>query len=309
MLKPSSKVVRDPAKPSDAAEFLYDANGPISLSELAESFAAIDRIYALTAPDEERLAVTEIRSGSIIAVLAPVVPVLGQAMVVMGATVTVGDFVRRVRAAINALAGIDPEPIPPSTESGMIATELAQVLKPLAGRQGSRFGVAHVKYRSRTQNRTVELEATYDSTQIDRAAINADRYASLTSSESLAPDVEPSQEPILIKKVTLAFHQANRGPAKMRGHTGDKGTIESVSSKPLPVYFAKTVNDLKTKMVGIAKNPLKVSYVVDVLVTRENGEPKAYTVIEVYGAARAARKASLPLLKVQQRGTKRLKSS
>ena len=276
----------------DAVEVRYDPGGPIPLSDLAASFNALEAIYAHTDLGDARLSVTSLRSGSIIATIQPFVPLVGQALTTMDVSLTVVEFARRLKAAVDAFSG--REDTGETAVSAVIAAELAEVLRPVSGRSNAEFGVAQVRYRSHTKERTVEFEATYSSSEIDRAVVNAQRLESEIAVTKVSDKVEP--RPSLLRKVKLSFQQANSGPARRRGKTGDKGVIESESSRALPVYFAATLDDLKDKMVKGAKNPLKVSYLVDAIVAREGGEPRFYTVIGVHGPVRAPRSKSLPLL-------------
>jgi hypothetical protein len=267
----------------EAVEFRFEAGGPIALRDLATSFSAIDVIYSRLSRGDERLSVTELRSGSIIAVLAPFLPLMNQAIPYVSSATALSDFARKLKKAIDGFAEVE-KPVAPSTDVPSIAAELAEVIKPLAGRQNAAFSLAHVKYRSKTNERVVELEASYGTQEIDRAVINAERYVELTAVPTPAV-TGPEQQRNFLEKVQMILHQANRGPAKAKGQTGDRGVIEAVSDKPLPVYFAEGINKLKDRMVRGAKNPLKVVYSVDAWVHREDGGAKAYTVTDVHSAA------------------------
>lgn len=270
----------------DVVEFRFEAGGPISLHDLAVSLAAIDTIYVRLAGGDDRLSVTEMRSGSIIAVLAPFLPLMNQAVPYMAAATTLSDFTRKMKKAIDGFMETE-KPVAPLPEAQAIASEIAEVMKPLAGRNRAQFSFAHVKYHSQSGERSVEIEAKYEGQQIDRAVINAERFADLaikpTANELSVPD-----ERNFLRGVEMILHQANRGPAKVRGATGDRGVVEVVSDKPLPVYFAEGVNRLKDRMIRSSKNPLKFTYLVDVWVHREGGVAKAYTVTEVKKAASLA---------------------
>jgi hypothetical protein len=280
--------------PEDLAEFVFDTRDAIPLTELADSFKALDSLFARDSRSGARLAVAEIRKGSIVALLAPFVPMMGQSVSFMASAIEVSDFVKRLRDGLNAFAGLDTPSgdvllDPPDTQ---VAAEIAALVKPLAGRVGSRLDVAHIKYRSRTKERVVEVEASYGPSEIDRIAVNAAR-----ADEALpAPPPEGAAEgqPSLFRKVVLTLQQTNTGPAKEKGKTADRGVIQAVSSKPLAVYFAKTLENLKQKMVGRSSNPFRQPFKVDVLVSYEGGEPKSYTVIDVHGAYRQRKKKGPP---------------
>ncbi|MEI5688478.1 hypothetical protein [Sphingomonas kyungheensis] len=268
----------------DTAEFIFGSDDPVPLTELADSFLAIDRLFARTSRSGARLAVTEIRQGSIVALLAPYVPMMGQVLSAANTAVEVGDFVKRAREGLNAFAGIRPADEAAPAMDPDTAADLRELVKPLSGLPDARLDVAHIKYRSKTKERIVEIEASYSSSQLDRIAVNAARALD-NHAEALKVDQIMQDEPELLRGVIMMMHQANSGPAKERGRTGDRAIVRVASADPLPVYFAKTTNDMKRGMVGSTVNPLKSSFMVDVLVTKEGGAPKAYTVLEVHGPA------------------------
>ncbi|MEN2786218.1 hypothetical protein ACFOKI_07430 [Sphingomonas qilianensis] len=276
--------------PENVAEFVFDTRDAIPLAELADSFKALDRLFVRESKSGAHLAIAEIRKGSIVALLAPFVPFMGQAVEFATRSTEVAEFVKRLRDGLNAFAGIGDGAVtvPLQSDDRDVAADIAALVKPLAGRQGSRLDVAHIKYRSRSKERTVELEVSYGSTEIDRIAVNAGR-----ATEQLVAIPETSldeTQPRLLRKVVLSLQQTNTGPAKASGKTADRGIIRSVTEKPLAVYFAKTIEDLKKKMVGRSSNPFRQPFKVDVLVEYEAGEPKSYTVIDVHGAYRQRKK-------------------
>ena len=222
-------------------------------------------------------------------------PVMSQSLSLISEAVEIGDFVKRLKDGLCAFAGIertdsDKAPLP----SGEVAAELAALVKPLAGRPGSRLDVAYVKYRSRSKDRLVEIEASFGSEEIDRIAVNAERALEVDGPRLIEEESSNDTAPSLLRKAVLSLQQANTGPAKEKGKTNDRGVINSISEKPLPVYFAKTMNDLKSKMVGRSSNPFIKPFRVDALVTYENGEPKSYTVIDVHGPYRQRKKKGPP---------------
>lgn len=160
-----------------------------------------------------------------------------------------------------------------------MADELAAVVRPLIGKKGSGLKVARVHYRSRTDRRTVEVVVSLGHDQIVKIGERAGW------SELEPPSAAPAEVGgEFLRNVDIILHQANRGPAKARGQTGDRGIIPSVNDKPVPVYFADGVNRLKDRMIRSAKNPLKYTYRVDAWVQREGGEVRSYTVTEVHKA-------------------------
>ena len=269
-----------PERPG-SIEFCFGTSDALPVAELAESFLAIDRAYS-SLGTEDRLAVKELRTGSIIATLAPYLPMMGQALPALSALTTISDFSRKLKKAIDGFAELDPKSAPPPP-ADPIASEIEAMMKPLAGKKEASFKIARVQYHSRTEEREVKVIAEYGSDDINRAVINAQRYRDQATLQGRKD--APIEERNFVKGVAIVLHQANSGPAKAKGTTGDRGVIEAVSDKALPVYFAEGVNRLKDRMVKSSKNPLKYVYVVDAGVHRDQGMVKAYTVTEVISAS------------------------
>lgn len=280
MRRPRKINAKGPPGPA-AIELHFGTSEALPISELAESFLAIDRAYS-SLSNEDRLAVKELKSGSIIATLAPYLPMMGQVLPALSAANTISDFSRKLKKAIDGFAEMGSKDAPLSA-SDPVAAEIEAVMKPLAGKKDASFRIARVQYRSKTHDREVEVVAEYGSDDINRAVINAQRYRDQAALQS-AKD-QPIEERNFVKGVAIVLHQANSGPAKARGKTGDRGVIEAVSDKSLPVYFAEGVSRPKDRMVRSSKNPLKYGYVVDAWVHREEGVVKAYTVTEVHSAS------------------------
>ena len=291
----SERVEGTPNQQRAAIEFHYDAEEPLSLSELADSFRAIDNLYSVSAKGSERLAVVELRSGSIFAVFAPFISMLGHGFEAISTANELIGFAKDLKQGLDLLSKSETAN-EKTTGDPQIAAELAEIVRPLQGRGAASFGVTGFRYRSHTAERTVEVEATYNQSEINRVLTGA----SLTSQSDSAFEAQQSIQQSLLKKVKLSLRQANAGPAKAKGRTGDRGILESVSSEELPVYFADSTHDLKGKMVGGQRNPLKGAYLVDVMVTREAGVPKFYTMIEVHAVAKVAKAKDLPLLEANQ---------
>lgn len=259
-------------------EFTFDANGLITLRDLSESFAALDAMYARTTNGDERLAIVELRSGSIIAAVAPFMPFMGHALIAIEATITLTEFTTGLKSAIDGFSGksLDDKNLTDSR----FAKEIAELVKPLTGKDGAKFGFAKIRAKAKTKDRTVEVEAEYSAAEIDRAFINAERHSQILEPQTLIANDE--SEPALAREVELVLHQTNIGPAKEKGQTGDKGVIASVSDKPLPLYFAPSISNLKDKLVRAKSNPLGQHMNVDAWVIRDKGIPKSYTILEVH---------------------------
>jgi len=134
--------------------------------------------------------------------------------------------------------------------------------------------------------RQTVVEYSFDKIELNRAAVNIDEAFSGGASVLELTEEAATEPPntSIRSEAMLFFEQASRRPGKERGRTGDKGVVPDVSTKPLPVYFRKGVQDLKDQMIRGQANPLtNNTFIVDVYVYRdESGEPTAYYVTDVH---------------------------
>jgi hypothetical protein len=261
-----------------------DPGGPIELTGLTDSFAALARFYErhfnedVSEEFKPKLFITRLTSGSVWAEIAPYAVLLGQVYGASGGAVTVADFIHRFSGALRTF--VDPtqrgEPSSPVFVARDDAADIRAFLRPLAGRKGAELGLRHVRYQSIHQDGETVVEYTFGEAEINRAVVNID----LALEALPAPMVRQK----VYREVMLFLHVASRDPAKEQGRTADKAVIPDISDKPLPAYFRKSVNDLKNKMVRGHDNPLTTAFIVDVHVQYVGDEPKAYIVTEVHSA-------------------------
>ncbi len=101
--------------PGDRLIVRLDAGGPVELSNLTDSFAALARLYERRYRAEgepsPRLFVTKLETGSIIAEIVPLAMMLGQALPMIDASLKIGDFTGRLSKSIKAFSGIADAPV------------------------------------------------------------------------------------------------------------------------------------------------------------------------------------------------------
>lgn len=268
-----------------------DPVGPVEVSDLTGSFAALARLYErhyrAGGEPAPKLYVTKLQSGSIIAEIAPYAVLLGAIVATMDTTMIVADFSRRLNKGLRAFsdpssAADTPGPEPTNED----ASDLKEFVKPLAGKKGASLGIKHARYVSKTEKKITVAEYVFDEMDINRATINIDDKLSLTDigievqleAGAIGPETSDMR-----REVTLVFEQASRKPGREKGITGDRGIISEISPKSLPVYFKKRIQGLKDQMVKGDVNPLtNNAYVVDVHVTKIGGEPKAYNIMNLH---------------------------
>lgn len=265
----------------DRLVITLDPGEPVGLEDLADSFASLARMYERhyrknneAAP---KLFVTRLETGSVIAEIAPYGLMMG-GIAIMDGGLIVTDFANRVWRGISYFSGKRDEVQklePPTKED---AADLKEFMKPLTGKTGARLGVKHARYEKTDGDKRIVVEYNFDEAEINKASINMEQAIALP-----APKAEPEPtESGVRNEVMLFLEQANRGPGKEKGRTGDRGRIPEVSDMVLPVYFRQSIQDLKERMMQGEENPLNLVFVVDVHVQRIDGEPKGYTVTEIH---------------------------
>lgn len=267
----------------DRLVITLDPGQPIELSDLSSSFAALARMYErhYRKPGEDdapRLYVTKLETGSVVMEIAPLAAIMG-ALTVMDGGLIITDFTARVWRTLSYFSGrkSDAKEIerPPIED----AADIKAFTKPLLGRHGASLGVRHARFEKGTGDKKTVIDYRFDEGELNKAAVNIDQILSLPKP---APDMEPSESDKIHTEKMLFLEQANRGPGKEKGRTGDRGRVPDISDKIVPVYLRKGVRQLKEQMMQGDENPFERTYVVDVHATVLDGELKAYTVVEIH---------------------------
>lgn len=274
----------------DRVVIYLDPGQPVELGNLSESFAALARMYERhyrkDGDGAAKLYVTKLETGSIVMEIAPYLPLFGQVVVAGDTAIILADFTNRIWRGIKAFSGATPQEAPriePPTIDD--ARDIREFVKPLLGKKGAELGVTHARYEKTDGDRQTVVEYKFREDELNRAAINIDDIlehpARLSPPDTQLTDVVPSEQ--IKREVMLFMDQANRHPGKESGRTGDKGVIPLIHDKPLPVYFRKSFQDIKSHMIRDV-NPLTSTFVVDVHVQYVDGQPKGYVITDVHQA-------------------------
>ena len=258
-----------------------DPGKPVELHDLSNSFSALARIYERhyrnegdTAP---RLYVTKLETGSYVLEIAPMAIILG-AVVVMDGAVIVADFTNRLWRGIKAFSGGSSDLPRLEAPSNDDAADLKEFAKPLLGKQGAALGIKHARFEKDDGTTRTVVEYSFDETELNRAAINIDKQLLLPPAQL----PEKTEKSGFHSEVMLFLEQANRGPGKEQGRTGDRGKIPDVSPKVVPVYFKQGIQGIKERMLRGQENPFAMVFVVTVHATEVEGEIVGYTVMEIH---------------------------
>ena len=242
----------------------YENRQPVELTDFTESLYALAdeyRRFAIANPDpaapaDTRLFVRQIKEGSILAMLAPMVP---DALNMVEAANHVFDFTKHLKKVINLLQGGGDKKEKESFEKTTYEN-VAKILQPTSRDPGSQITIG-------TLNVTGGLHITVNSTEA-----SALREAAAREVTSLKT---PSKE--THKKVLLYWYQARFAK---KNKTGDKAIIESITTRPVKTIFLSDME--KSKMLSSSANPFFNAYLVDVSVETVQGREALYRIEHLY---------------------------
>lgn len=237
---------------------------PVELNDLTESLRALGNEYqdfiGREHPDatasEVTLYVNEVKTGSVIATLCAMSPLLIEGISYIN---TVVDFATFLRNAFKILSGDEPNgkevELSPST-----LNNLSQIVEPIAKDVGSQLNIG-------TLNVHGNVYLTVPSKDANAIQNNARRIQSSRKAKTSG----------LHEKVVLHWFQAR---ADKDSKSGDRAKIESISPNPVKTICATEA--LKSRMVLSDKNPFNEAFIVDVVAETINGKVVVYKVIELY---------------------------
>ncbi|MBS7778515.1 hypothetical protein [Acidovorax sp. CCYZU-2555] len=238
---------------------------PVELNDLTESLRALGNEYqdfiSREHPDatasEVRLYVNEVKSGSVIATLCAMSPLLLDGISYVN---TVVDFTGFLKHVVSRLSGDDVnsagvEELLPSTLSNV-----SQIVEPIAKDGGSQLNIGTLNVTGNVYLQVPSKEANVIQNQARRIA--GERKAKTSGKH---------------EKVVLHWFQAR---ADKDSRSGDRAKIESISSKAVKTICA--TESLKSRMVLSDKNPFNEAFIVDVVAETINGKVVVYKVIELH---------------------------
>lgn len=242
----------------------FNNTKPIELTDLTSSFSALaesfkDYAHQRTGdpqPDNLRLYVKEIKSGSVIADL---VAMADQAQFIVEHVEVFAGFVANANELVNFFMGrSSSHGVKPTQRQ---ARQIAQIVEPVAKDFGSQFNM------NVSDGATVNVYQSFNIGGMEAAAVQNEitRY--------LGPQLPASR--ILEDQLMVLEQVKNDAAAK----SGDRGIIEAISTKPVKLQFASET--AKRTVLNLQENPLQCVFQVTVEVRSTGGRPVLYRIIEV----------------------------
>ncbi len=238
---------------------------PIELSDLTQSLNSladeyrrfIERSDVVVDPDQVKLYVKEIKTGSVLAELAALAPL---ALPLINYSATVLKYAEHLKMVYDYLVGNQPH-VPRLLERQTLQN-LSNIVEPVAKDKGAQLNIGALNL-----NGNVVVNFNYSS--LEANAIQ----------NSARKEIEKLKEPDTgtHSKVLMYLYQARDD---MTSKTGDKSIIESIYKGPVKTIFID--ENIKSKILRDEPNPFNKAFIVDVFVETIRGVPKLYKVIELY---------------------------
>lgn len=257
---------------SERITIKFDVDDPIDLLELAAAFAGISKQYlkhlkrtsTLESLDEAevKLYVTSIKSNCITTELGPWAAAAFQTVQMIDWHNNLYDFVKIMHTYIQYFAG-KANSVFGNQAKISDCREFKDILETVAGK--------------RTGELTLEVKGPQGSS-LRYHYQSTETAAALAGVQKKIAELE-LKEAAEHQAVLMYLPQLNTDEHKSGGRTADRGVIESICSRPLPVYWLSELDSQKVK--SQETNPHKVSYIVDVNVETKQQVPKAYRVVRL----------------------------
>ncbi|ASP92488.1 hypothetical protein [Sinorhizobium meliloti] len=237
---------------------------PIELVDLTTSFTALAESFKDFAnsttgdphPNNLRLYVKEIRSGSVIADL---ITVAEQAQWIMEHAEVFAGFVSSTNELVNYFLGRESaKAAEPSVKQ---ARQIAQFVEPVAKDFGSQLNMNVM------DGAVVHVHQHFHINGMEANAVQngVNRF--------LGPRLPSTQ--VLPDQLMILEQVKNSASAK----SGDRGIIEAVYPKPVRLQFSS--EEAKRRVLDLQENPLQCVFQVNVEVRSIEGRPALYRIIEV----------------------------
>lgn len=224
----------------------------VSLAAFAESFRDYANSQGDPIPDNIRLYVQELRTGSIIAELKALAE---QAQWVLENAAMLAGFYTNLHDVIDYFLG---NPTKLSEPTRQQAQQVSSIVEPIAKDNASQINI--------TFNGPVTLiPIVLNSLQSNAIQNGVSRY--------LGPKLPVTG----IRPDELMTLEQVKNSAKTT--TGDRGVIEAISDRPVKLQFLS--DEAKRKVLDLHENPFQCVFLVDVEVRTVGGKPALYRVLEV----------------------------
>lgn len=244
---------------------------PVELLDYTEAMTSLCVMYnkyislhpELTWEHDARLYIQKVESGSIITKLQDLIPLVFPFAENFNNII---DFSKHLKAILYSAIGKKDEntnEVPTMPTSDVVDLRNAyRIVNPVAKDGGSQLNIGAVNFNG-------DMVVNISLSSLESNAIQ-NRINSM---------IDELKEPIqkFYEKVIFVWYVAKND---VKSQSGDRGIIESISSKPCKVIF---VNEkIKSDMIDMEENPLHKAFVVDVEVGTVQLSPVSYKILKMY---------------------------
>jgi len=251
-----------------------DNSEPIELGAFVNAFTALASDYkngleAKGIDGEANIYITEVRSGSIVADMLPLVgsafPAIAASVVQIGQAI---DFVNQWKERLRKLSsGIIPV--------GMTRSELSTFTK-----------AVEAVARDPKATQTLEVATFEDGKREIRASFKFSTLDARHITETIEGEFKRLDKPTdeIENRVLMYFQRSDIGDAPLEKRSGERVVIPEISSKDLPIMYASKLAEerIKDEIRKPDENVFQKGFSVDVSVQRKGDKPVVYKIIGVH---------------------------
>lgn len=234
---------------------------PVELSDFAQSMLSLSDDYTTrytsNPKQPAKLYIKELRNGSIIAELAPLLAFTGD---LLGNFDSIKSYAEYLSETINWLLGKDKKP---ENINQHQMTNIAHIVNPVAQDHGAQMNIGVIN---------VEKGGTVNVININSNDANIIQNRAREERKQLQ-NIDKTVEAGEYKNVLMYWERIAKETDT------DRAIIESISKKPVKVLMPE---EIKEKIGLTAQYPFQYAHIVDVMVETIEGKPKLYKIIKYH---------------------------
>lgn len=256
-------------------ELKLGVDEPIEVSEFVAAFTAVAAEYSRFSKgrgdqdNEATLFVSEVKQGSIIAQLIPMLPLLAGTIEGMSAIITAEDFVQRYGGRLAAYLTPGGR-VPDATKTEL--KDFSEQVAAIATHPNSNLELAAIEIKD--GQRKVKAAFKFNTSEAreiqERVAEHRRELDHISTNDH--------------ERVLMIFTQSNTKSSPLGKRSGELVTVETISRKPLALIYASPLAEerIKHEITVEPDNVFKKGFVVDLNVNERGGKPIAYSVTHVH---------------------------
>lgn len=264
---PQSSLSREAAH----IEIVIANQDPIDLIDFTASLTAMARVHEArlkaTNPkidvDETRLLIVDVRKGSVVLELLPVLAPIISTVEFTNTAVAFVEHLGRAFAVLKRPGGRIEDPTTAQLKN------LGNAVQVIANDSAGELKIA-AKYK----NGAVIQEFLVTKREAQQISENASEQRREIEEKGSAEH----------RRVLMRLHQTSAENLKIDKRTAEKGIVERIDGTPRPLIYASDLagQRIKDEILKADGNPFQKGFIVDLDVETVNGSPRVYRIVEVH---------------------------